>query len=193
MGFEHCNKWKRLTSELLVEFYGSSLQYVTAKGIREKIGIDRRIFNAIYDYINEKTNGILDMVIYTKYVNKVCSNRRIKRKLTVTQKSINEETNLRDNEDLNNINRNGSISQGTFCSENPFISAPSTSSTSVPPRTTASLTFPNSVPWSIPSLNAAPSASTSSTLVNNYYHQPHYQEYEAINDFHTGNPTYKNL
>lgn len=48
LNFEGHNNWKTLVTEILVEMYGGTLKYLSAKGTRGSMGIHRKVYSAIH-------------------------------------------------------------------------------------------------------------------------------------------------
>ncbi|KAK0076029.1 hypothetical protein PV325_005995, partial [Microctonus aethiopoides] len=87
LNFECHNNWKNLVTEILVEIYGESLKYLSAKGSRGSTGIHRSVYSAVHQLICEKWGQMIPEKDFVKHINKICNNR----KLTHAKQSIDIE------------------------------------------------------------------------------------------------------
>ncbi|XP_026289619.1 uncharacterized protein LOC113214465 [Frankliniella occidentalis] len=70
------SNWAIYTTKLLNNIYGTDLEHLTAVGTGNSIGIDKRLYTALYNYCREtfKEPGCLKM--YNNHINMMISNKR---------------------------------------------------------------------------------------------------------------------
>lgn len=55
--------WRKFTTEILIDVYGYDLHLYSAKGMRGTIGIDARLYNAIYSKYNKGIHKFLNIFL----------------------------------------------------------------------------------------------------------------------------------
>ncbi|XP_074108827.1 uncharacterized protein LOC141533707 isoform X2 [Cotesia typhae] len=72
--------WKKIITEILVELYGNNLQFYSAKGCKGSLGVYWRLSDAIKDLIKIKLAIPITSKMFSKHINNVCCNRKLKYK-----------------------------------------------------------------------------------------------------------------
>ncbi|XP_044584563.1 mitogen-activated protein kinase 18-like isoform X2 [Cotesia glomerata] len=79
--------WKKIITEILVELYGNNLQFYSAKGCKGSLGVYWRLSDAIKDLIKIKLAIPITSKMFSKHINNVCCNRKLKYKGASTSTS----------------------------------------------------------------------------------------------------------